>query len=593
MITPFNKYSFLIFHQDYTAFLKELQNLGVVHIIRKNPESPENLKRQLEKINQIKQAIQFLQSRKIPQDKTIPSPDPESVLSTIQHAQIEKERLVQQLNTLRKEIANLEPWGAFSLDMIAKLKQVGIKVRFFSTSEKKFDPEWLNRYTLEVISQSAGTVYFVVFTADNEEIALDAEENKQPEHAISDSMKLKIEVENKLEELEKEFDRLASVAIPELENLCNRLEEHLDYELAKSSSEAQADDKLMVLEGWVPTSQDAPLQEFLDREKIVFLIQRPVPGEQVPILLKNSRYSHLFEPIGKLFSLPAYVEIDLTAFFAPFFTLFFGFCLGDAGYGLLILIACTLAKSKVNPEYKSYLSLGQVLGAATLFVGILTGTMFGVSLIEQSFISPSYRAIILTQDKIFMLSLILGVIQILFGMGIQVANRIIQYGFRYAISTMGWIVIILSIPLFIFFPDYGIINKSVLGLGGLMAATVILWDPAPIMPNKIANGVYVIYSAATGFFGDVLSYIRLFALGVSGGILGLVVNSMAVQFGQLVPFIGPVIFILILVIGHVGNLLLCSLGAFVHPMRLTFVEFYKNAGFAGGGKPYQPFAYKK
>jgi len=97
------------------------------------------------------------------------------------------------------------------------------------------------------------------------------------------------------------------------------------------------------------------------------------------------------------------------------------------------------------------------------------------------------------------------------------------------------------------------------------------------------------YNTITGIFGDLLSYIRLFALGIASSILGLVINQMAISFGS-AKYIGPVIFILFVVVGHTANLAISSLGAFVHPMRLTFVEFYKNAGFKGGGKPYQPFS---
>lgn len=592
MITPFNKYSFLVFHLDYIPFLNDLQRLGVVHIIQKTLESPENFKRQLEKINQIKTAIRFLKSRNIPPEKPKQKTDHETVLMALQHDQIEKERLTQQLNSLQKEIANLEPWGSFSLDMIQKLKQVNVRVRFFTCTEKRFDPNWQARYTLEIISQSAGTIYFVVFCREDEDVILDAEENKLPEHSISQSFRAKTDIENNLEELEKQFDRYAVTTIPDLEAWANRLQEKLDFELVKSSSESQADARVMLLEGWVPRDRETILLDYLNQEKIVFLVQKPVPGDQVPILLKNNRFSRLFEPIGKLFSLPAYAEVDLTVFFAPFFTLFFGLCLGDAGYGLIILLGTTIAKYKVNSAYKPFLSLGQILGASTLAMGVLTGTFFGLSLSEQTFLSQGYRQTILNQKQIFNLALILGVIQILFGMAVQVGNRIIQFGFKYAISTLGWIIMILCIPLFFLFPELAILNKVVLGIGTLMAMTVLVWDPAPVMTNKVANGVYIIYSMATGFFGDVLSYIRLFALGVSGGILGLVVNSIAAQF-TLIPFIGPVLYILVLILGHTGNLLLSSLGAFVHPMRLTFVEFYKNAGFSGGGKVYKPFAYKR
>jgi V/A-type H+-transporting ATPase subunit I len=123
-----------------------------------------------------------------------------------------------------------------------------------------------------------------------------------------------------------------------------------------------------------------------------------------------------------------------------------------------------------------------------------------------------------------------------------------------------------------------------LGLGMVL----LLNTPGKNIFLNIANGLWIMYGAVTGFFGDLLSYIRLFALGVSSGILGFVINTMAAQFG-VIPIIGPVLYILFMIGAHGLNIALSSLGAFVHPMRLTFVEFFNNAGFSGPGIAYKPF----
>ena len=115
-------------------------------------------------------------------------------------------------------------------------------------------------------------------------------------------------------------------------------------------------------------------------------------------------------------------------------------------------------------------------------------------------------------------------------------------------------------------------------------------DPDINIFARFGKGIWDLYSAITGIFGDVLSYIRLFALSASGGILGYVINSISLPVLHSVPVLGPILFIIIMVIGHGANIALSGLGAFVHPMRLTFVEFYKNAGFEGGGKKYKPYA---
>jgi V/A-type H+-transporting ATPase subunit I len=109
---------------------------------------------------------------------------------------------------------------------------------------------------------------------------------------------------------------------------------------------------------------------------------------------------------------------------------------------------------------------------------------------------------------------------------------------------------------------------------------------------NFGGGLWEVYSIVTGVMGDLLSYIRLFALGVSSAILGYVFNDLALQMSGSTPVVSQLVFVLILLIGHGLNIFMATLGAFVHPMRLTFVEFYKNAGFAGGGKAYNPFAQK-
>jgi V/A-type H+-transporting ATPase subunit I len=109
---------------------------------------------------------------------------------------------------------------------------------------------------------------------------------------------------------------------------------------------------------------------------------------------------------------------------------------------------------------------------------------------------------------------------------------------------------------------------------------------------NILGGLWVLYGVITGFFGDILSYIRLFALGVSSGILGFVINSIGQQFLS-IKIVGPVIFIVFMLVGHALNIALGALSGFVHPLRLTFVEFFNNAGFNGPGMEYKPFGYKK
>ena len=194
----------------------------------------------------------------------------------------------------------------------------------------------------------------------------------------------------------------------------------------------------------------------------------------------------------------------------------------------------------------------------------------------------------------FNLALILGALQIIFGMSIKAMNQIKQFGFMHSLATFGWLIILIGSGIYTALIKFEIISTNsiilytILGIGGFLI--VFFSDLEISIPARVGKGIWDIYSTVTGIFGDVLSYIRLFALGLSSAILGFVINDIALQILGSSAILGPIFFVVFLLLGHGLNILISSLGSFVHPMRLTFVEFYKNAGFTGGGKQYKPFS---
>ena len=143
----------------------------------------------------------------------------------------------------------------------------------------------------------------------------------------------------------------------------------------------EVEGSVRMLEGWVPELKKKELDVFLEEQQVVYLSEKPSEEDQVPILLKNNKFAKHYEIIGSLYELPNHKELDMVPFFAPFYMMFFGFSLGDAGYGLFILAVATIVKRK-KPKLKSVLTLAQWLGLATIIFGILTGTFFGINLIE-------------------------------------------------------------------------------------------------------------------------------------------------------------------------------------------------------------------
>ena len=174
---------------------------------------------------------------------------------------------------------------------------------------------------------------------------------------------------------------------------------------------------------------------------------------------------------------------------------------------------------------------------------------------------------------------------------LKAVNQAIQFGFKYSIATIGWILLLVSTA-FAFavpavMPMGGTAHLVILGIAAVM---IFLFNsPGKNIFLNIGLGLWDSYNMATGLLGDILSYVRLFALGLSGGILASVFNSLAVGMSPDNAIAGPIVMVLIFLIGHSINMFMNVLGAMVHPMRLTFVEFFKNSGYEGGGKEYKPF----
>lgn len=599
MIVPMKKYTFLVYHADYQKFLEELRQLGVVDVVERTKDLDDETRDMLLTQKQVADTIKQLQRRNVEAKDSAPAiKDGMAVVEKIRELLNEKELLEQQLLSANKEISNLQPWGDFSLDTLNKLREAGLKVSFHITSEKKYNPQWEKQYNIGVVNTAPPNVYFILVRENDEEIELDAEEIKSLERPLSEVIKRRDTIVDRISEIGLELDEFAITSIPLLQETQDRLSTQTDYKKVLANTQAEADEKVMMLQGFVPKNVESKLVRFCEERELLYIEGRPDTKDKIPILLHNSRFSKLFEPISKLFSLPSYQELDLTPFFAPFFMMFFGFCLGDAGYGLLIILAATLYKPRAKASFKPYLSLAQFLGIGTIIFGVISGTFFGINLIETNVaFLDNMRGYFLDSEQMFNLALIVGAVQIIFGMIVKVFNITRQRGFAYAISTVGWLVLILgmisreALIRFEMIPEgESIMMYAVLGISGIMI--LFLNDPSVNIFVRLGKGVWDVYGTVTGIFGDLLSYIRLFALGISSAILGLVINSIGLDMLG-IPVLGPVLFVIFLTIGHIANIMISSLGAFVHPMRLTFVEFYKNAGFSGGGKEYKPFAEKK
>ena len=591
MIERMKKYSFVLYHLDYTDFLAKLQNLGMVHIIRSTEDKNQELIQSHELISEYVQSIKFLNKYEGDLPKANTNLPTKALLNQINKARSEKEQLIRSRDNYSKMIKDLQPWGYFDYDLVEKLRAAGIGVDFHHCLKNHFKKEWSEQYTIQVISERSGILYFVVLYT-GEKPVLEADTFSFHQHTLTEfDTKLK-EVNQKLEDIESYFQNTANMAIDMFKTEIARLTTAYDFEDATLQGIPEADDHVMVLSGWIPISKEDSLKDFIKQEKVIHFASEAQVAENPPIKLRNNWFSKLFEPITRMYMLPKYNEFDLTPFFAPFFMLFFGFCNADMAYGVILVLLTLVLRAKLkDPTVKGFLTLVTLFGISSIIMGWVMGTILGYDMKEIPKLGQT--VLIRNTDQIFNFGLLLGVIQILFGIGIATTKKMRQAGFINGLSSIGS---------FLFIGSLSVLGAQQLGadISSVQAylkypmwaglALILLFNQPGKNPIiNILGGLWVLYNMITGFFGDILSYIRLFALGVSSAILGFVINSIGSQMLG-IPIIGPVVFIIFMILGHSLNLALGGLSGFVHPLRLTFVEFFKNAEFEGPGMEYKPFS---
>lgn len=497
--------------------------------------------------------------------------------------------------SLEKDIAYMDIWGEFSYANIRRLKKAGFDVTFFSCPTSKYEPKWGEEYNAFLVNNFQSVTYFVTVTKTGTPIDIDAERPKMPDRGLA---KLHLAMEQLLDNIKVLNNQLKEYAAEQYNTLVE-LEKNIQNEFNLSNTLVQTDreagDKLMLLEGFVPTEEAPAMEVALEKEGYYFQELDIQDGDRVPIKLKNNKFNRLYEPITKMFSLPNYTEFDPTPLFAPFFMLFFGLCFGDGGYGLLVLLACSFFKRKVNPDFKPYLTLFQYLGLAAIIVGTCTGSFFGIALADVPALSK-VKDYFVSSDNLMTFSIVIGLVQIIFGKTVAAFKMKAQKGVKYSIAPFAWVFVITALALAFGLPMLNLqlpetVKTVFIGIAVIGLVVAYLYNsPGKNIFLNFGTGLWNTYNMASGLLGDTLSYIRLFAIGLTGAILGGVFNQLAVDMTEGMNIVlRAVCMLLILLVGHAINIGLCTISSLVHPLRLIFVEYYKNAEFEGGGKEYRPF----
>ena len=579
MITQMKKYTFLVFHREYEAFLEQLREVGVVHVTEKAAGVAEDAH------------LQELLAKADNARKLIAQGAPDQLLQ-------EKAALESRIAATQKEVNKMAIWGDFSAERIAQLKEAGYTLRYFTCPKKLFQEEWGI-----VVAEQGAMVYFVQINNEN-----DAPEGSQEQYLNQKSAAdLQKDVEGLNGLLVAQNARIelwAKENIPALENELNELQQQIDWKRVTLNTASEADGSLKVLEGFCPIDQVAALDAMLQKQEVYYQAEDPTAEDNTPIKLRNNKFTQLFESLTGMYGWPNYGEFDPTPILAPFFLLFFAMCMGDCGYGiLLIIIGLLIAKKKLNiAMFEGLGPIITVLGVGTTVVGFFLGTFMGIDLYNAEWMPQALKSVmikgeVMGYDIQMVLALCIGVFHICLAMVVKAICYTKQFGFKENIATWGWLLLIVgglivAILGLTVLPE-NVFKWALITVGAVSALAIYIFNTPGRNPLiNIGAGLWDTYNMATGILGDVLSYIRLYALGLAGGMLGAAFNNLGLMVmggttegatWQWLPFV------LILVLGHVLNLAMSALGAFVHPLRLSFVEYFKNAGYEGKGTLYKPF----
>lgn len=583
MIVPMKKVLLLTLSDAQGDTLAALRRLGVMEVVAETVADSADRQELTAELARIDRIIGILASRK-PAKNVPPETDGEAVFQAAEQAQSAWEMCAKERLQCGKAVEALRDWGHFAPEEIADLADKGVKVFLCECSAEQFaalERRLEEGVALPVVARSSGMVKFAVVAMRDAALdPLTLPLADLPERPLAEVEAEQERLAAESARLDKQLDEYAA-HLALLRQYRSRLACNAEFLLARDSLAEYGE--VAVLKGYVPAPETEKLRQQAARDGWGLVLSDPEPGEAVPVLLAPPGWAKPILPLLKFLEIsPSYQEFDLSIPMLVFFSIFFSMIINDAGYGLLMLGASVVAAVVLRKSEKAKLAckLFLLLSFSSVLWGVLNGSYFGMEHGAIAFFASGPKQTAHLELVCFVLALV----HLSLGRCWRLVN---VSSVREALGQLGWLPIL--------FLDFMVIYRLLVApgaipnwsfyLGGLGLLLVLYGDIDWHDVGAICNFPFDL----VGSFTDTLSYVRLFAVGMSGTYMAVSFNDMAMNIWQVGPWCIPVA-ILILLVGHALNVALAFMGVLVHGVRLNTLEFSNHANIRWGGRPYRPLA---
>ncbi len=579
MIVKMKKIILVMQSKDISVALESLRNLGLLHVEHENLPLGEGIMKMKEDRLRAIEAITILPDIENQESLKLGEED---IAAEILDLMDEKETLIEKLHKIKHEIMMWEDWGDFDPEIIEQMadSKVWVKLCKITSQEKKNIPEGV---ILEELFKKGNIIYCAAIS--RKEIALPFETLTLPEIGLKQMIAEEKRHESRIKEIEKRFLEMAVY-----KNALGEYEKYLDsaIEFNEIAEGAGRFEKLSYVKGYSPIDKASIIEKAAMLEKWAILVSDPDENETPPTLIRNPKWVSIIEPMFNIINtIPGYREIDISPHFLIFFSIFFGMLIGDAGYGLVYFIAGLVMQRKFKQlKDKSIFFLTYVLSGCAITWGLMTGVFFGPHVWLKP-MAPYFADNTNVQAFCFLI----GATQLTIAHIWKILRKIPSLK---ALSDVGWICILWSAY---FMAKTLILNFEFPGFMRwifIAGSTLVILFTSP-MKNVFAGigaGLGDFLLKLVNSFADIVSYIRLFAVGLAGVAIADAFNQIAGGIGT-GSILNGLFSVLVLFAGHTLNLVMGILAILVHGVRLNVLEFSGHLDMEWSGVKYSPFKVKQ